>query len=131
MQTASLHSGARRGSARLLTLAAVARVASGCGKSGPERIPVFPTEGKVIWKGQPAPGALVVLHPKGTLDARAFPHSYYGSGGTLETYSFHNGGANIAFGDGRVQFMAEAIGIRDFARLVTRDGSEVTSGEVQ
>lgn len=73
MQIDSFPGRARRRSARLLTLAAVALVAYGCGKSGPERIPVYPTEGKIIWNGQPVPGALVVLHPKGTLDARAFP----------------------------------------------------------
>lgn len=51
---------------RLPTLAAtfaLLALVSGCGESGPERVPVFPTEGKVIWNGQPVPGALVVLHP--------------------------------------------------------------------
>jgi prepilin-type processing-associated H-X9-DG protein len=59
-----------------------------------------------------------------------FPHSYYGSEGTAETYSFHNGGANFSFGDGSVRFLAENIDIREFAKLVTRDGSEVIRGEV-
>ncbi len=60
-----------------------------------------------------------------------FPHSYYGSEGTAETFSFHNGGATIAFGDGSARFVADAIGIREFARLVTRHGNEVTTGEGQ
>jgi len=60
-----------------------------------------------------------------------FPHSYYGSEGTGETYSFHNGGATVAFGDGSARFLADSIGIREFARLVTRDGQEITTGEAQ
>lgn len=53
----------RRGLARFAALAAVAIFTLGCGDSGPERVPVFPAKGKVIWNGQPVPGALVVLHP--------------------------------------------------------------------
>jgi hypothetical protein len=36
----------------------------GCGKSGPERVPVFPVEGTVTLEGKPMPGAIIVLHPK-------------------------------------------------------------------
>jgi prepilin-type N-terminal cleavage/methylation domain-containing protein/prepilin-type processing-associated H-X9-DG protein len=57
-----------------------------------------------------------------------FPHSYYGSEGTAEAYAFHPGGANFSFGDGSVRFLHQSIGIREFARLVTRDGGEVTEG---
>jgi prepilin-type N-terminal cleavage/methylation domain-containing protein/prepilin-type processing-associated H-X9-DG protein len=60
-----------------------------------------------------------------------FPHSYYGSEGTGETYSFHSGGAVVSFGDGSVRFLNETIDIREFAKLVTRDGKEVTKGEAQ
>jgi prepilin-type processing-associated H-X9-DG protein len=42
-----------------------------------------------------------------------------------EVYSFHPGGANILFADGSVHFLRESLGIRIFARLVTRAGGEV------
>jgi prepilin-type N-terminal cleavage/methylation domain-containing protein/prepilin-type processing-associated H-X9-DG protein len=42
-----------------------------------------------------------------------------------EVYSFHSGGANVAFADGSVQFLSASIPIRTFAALVTRDGGEV------
>jgi len=46
-----------------------------------------------------------------------------------EVYSFHPGGANAAFADGSVRFLSADIGIRVFARLVTRAGGEVVSGD--
>ena len=56
-----------------------------------------------------------------------FPHPYYGTEGTAEAYAFHNGGANFAFGDGSVRLLSDEIHIREFARLVTRAGGEVTA----
>jgi len=56
-----------------------------------------------------------------------FPHPYYGSEGSGEAYAFHPGGANFAFGDGSVRLLNQNINIRDFARLVTRDGGENVS----
>ncbi len=56
-----------------------------------------------------------------------FPHPYYGSEGSGEAYAFHPGGANFAFGDGSVRLLSQNIGIRDFARLVTRDGGETVT----
>ena len=53
-----------------------------------------------------------------------FPHPYYGSEGTAEAYAFHPGGAHFALGDGSVRFLAQTIGIREFARLVARAGGE-------
>jgi prepilin-type N-terminal cleavage/methylation domain-containing protein/prepilin-type processing-associated H-X9-DG protein len=44
-----------------------------------------------------------------------------------EVYSFHTGGANVVFADGSVHFLRADIGIRVFAKLVTRDGGEVVS----
>ena len=44
-----------------------------------------------------------------------------------EVYSFHSGGANAAFADGSVRFLAADIDIRVFAALVTRAGGEVVS----
>jgi prepilin-type N-terminal cleavage/methylation domain-containing protein/prepilin-type processing-associated H-X9-DG protein len=56
-----------------------------------------------------------------------FPHPYYGSEGSGEAYAFHPGGANFAFGDGSVRLLSQNISIREFARLVTRDGGEAVS----
>jgi prepilin-type processing-associated H-X9-DG protein len=59
----------------------------------------------------------------------AYPHAYYGAGGTSEVFAFHLGVANVAFADGSVRTIDEEIEMRAFARLVTRAGGEaVTSG---
>jgi prepilin-type N-terminal cleavage/methylation domain-containing protein/prepilin-type processing-associated H-X9-DG protein len=55
-----------------------------------------------------------------------FPHPYYGSEGTAEAYSFHSGGANFVFGDGSVKLISADIHVREFAKLVTRAGAELT-----
>jgi prepilin-type processing-associated H-X9-DG protein/prepilin-type N-terminal cleavage/methylation domain-containing protein len=47
----------------------------------------------------------------------------------FEVYSFHNGGANILFADGSVRFLKEKMDIRVYARLLTRAGGEVVSGD--
>ncbi len=57
----------------------------------------------------------------------SFPHPYYGTEGTAEAYSFHAGGAHFAFGDASVHFIGDDIDIREFAKLVTRAGSEQIS----
>jgi prepilin-type N-terminal cleavage/methylation domain-containing protein/prepilin-type processing-associated H-X9-DG protein len=44
-----------------------------------------------------------------------------------EVYSFHPDGANVGFADGSVRFLSADLGIRAFARLVTRAGGEVVS----
>jgi prepilin-type processing-associated H-X9-DG protein len=49
----------------------------------------------------------------------------YGTDGTGATFAFHPGGANLLMGDGSVQFTADTINIRVYARLVTRKGAEV------
>jgi prepilin-type N-terminal cleavage/methylation domain-containing protein/prepilin-type processing-associated H-X9-DG protein len=46
-----------------------------------------------------------------------------------EVYSFHTGGANVAFADGSVRFLKADINIRIFAGLVTRAGGEVASSD--
>jgi prepilin-type N-terminal cleavage/methylation domain-containing protein/prepilin-type processing-associated H-X9-DG protein len=56
-----------------------------------------------------------------------FPHPYYVSVGTSEPYSFHSGGANFCMGDGSVRWLNADIHIREFARLVTRNGNELTT----
>jgi prepilin-type N-terminal cleavage/methylation domain-containing protein/prepilin-type processing-associated H-X9-DG protein len=56
----------------------------------------------------------------------AVPHPYYVSVGTSEPYAFHPGGANFCMGDGSVRWLNEDISMREFARLITRAGGEVT-----
>jgi prepilin-type N-terminal cleavage/methylation domain-containing protein len=58
--------------------------------------------------------------------ASGYPHPYYNTFGTGEPYAFHAGINNHAFGDGSVRSISEDIDIRDYARLVTREGGELT-----
>ena len=44
---------------------------AGCGSGGPERVPVVKVETKVLFEGQPLPGAFVVLHPKANVNPKA------------------------------------------------------------
>jgi prepilin-type N-terminal cleavage/methylation domain-containing protein len=57
--------------------------------------------------------------------ASGYPHPYYNTFGTGEPYAFHPGIANHVFGDGSVRSISEEIDIREYARLVTRDGGEI------
>jgi prepilin-type processing-associated H-X9-DG protein len=41
--------------------------------------------------------------------------------------SIHPSGANFCMGDGAVRWINDNIDIREFARLVTRNGAELTS----
>jgi len=78
--------------------------------------------------GATLPGPCAINCTNGQDVGTAFPHPYYGTEGTAEAYGFHPGGANFALGDGSVRFISQNIGIRDFVRLVTRAGGEVTGG---
>jgi prepilin-type processing-associated H-X9-DG protein len=44
----------------------------------------------------------------------------YGSEGTSEAFSFHQGGAQFVFGDGAVHFIRDNVDIRVFTALITR-----------
>ena len=57
------------------------------------------------------------------------PHPYYVSIGTSEPFSFHAGGANFCMGDGSVKWINDEIDIREFVRLVTRNGAELTQDQ--
>jgi prepilin-type N-terminal cleavage/methylation domain-containing protein/prepilin-type processing-associated H-X9-DG protein len=46
-----------------------------------------------------------------------------------EVYSFHPAGANALFADGSVRLLRAGLDIRVLARLITRDGGEVVSGD--
>ena len=45
-----------------------------------------------------------------------------------DIYSFHSGGANVAFADGHVVFMNDSLDINVLVSLVTRGGGEVVDG---
>lgn len=49
----------------------------------------------------------------------------YGTDGTGAVYSFHAGGAHVAFGDASVRFLNEKIDIAVLASLVTRNQNEL------
>ena len=59
----------------------------------------------------------------------AYPDPYYGTDGFGEFYSFHTGGMNALLVDGSVHFIGQGIDIRNFARLITRNGGEVIQAE--
>ena len=61
--------------------------------------------------------------------ASGYPHPYLSTFGTGEPYAFHAGVNNHTFGDGSVRSISEDIDIREYARLVTRDGGEVLQGQ--
>jgi prepilin-type N-terminal cleavage/methylation domain-containing protein/prepilin-type processing-associated H-X9-DG protein len=79
------------------------------------------------YDGKSFPGPCAVNCTNGEDFGLAFPNAYYGSDGSSETYAFHPAGANFAFGDGSVRLLSDSITIRDFARLVTRDGGETVN----
>jgi prepilin-type N-terminal cleavage/methylation domain-containing protein len=58
-----------------------------------------------------------------------YPHPYYNTFGTGEPYAFHPGINNHAFGDGSVRAINADIDIREYARLVSREGGEITSNK--
>jgi type II secretory pathway pseudopilin PulG len=58
-----------------------------------------------------------------------YPHPYHVTFGTSQPYAFHPGLANHAFGDGSVRPIGDEIDIRVYARLVTRQGGELTGAE--
>ncbi|MFM8253185.1 MAG: DUF1559 domain-containing protein [Planctomycetota bacterium] len=77
--------------------------------------------------GATLPGPCPMNCTNGEDVGTAFPHPYYGTEGTAEAYAFHPGGGNFALGDASVRFIASTITIRDFARLITREGAEVVT----
>lgn len=46
-----------------------------------------------------------------------------------EIYSFHNGGANFAMGDGSVHFIAEDLDLEAFTSLFTRNAEDIVKGD--
>ena len=44
-----------------------------------------------------------------------------------DIYSFHTGGANVAFADGSVRFLRDTITIAQLAAMVTKGGGEINA----
>src|SRR5437868_5195641 len=79
-------------------LAALAIATIGCGASkDPNELAVFPTTGKITFKGQSPNGAIVALHPKGDIKQPdgnlVVPHAQVQADGTytLSSYSANDG----------------------------------------
>jgi hypothetical protein len=68
-------------------------------------------------------GGIFVTEP--ILQPGPVPHPDYVSIGSSEPYSFHLGGANFCMGDESVRWLNDSIDIREFARLVKRNGAEL------
>ncbi len=89
----------RRSRIATYLLTASLLVAIGCGKTqDPNRLPVFPTAGKVTFQGKPASGALVVLHPKVETpeNQSVRPRAYVKEDGSFELSSYEsNDGAPL------------------------------------
>jgi prepilin-type processing-associated H-X9-DG protein len=78
--------------------------------------------------GTTLPGPCAINCTNGEDIQGQYPHPYYGVDGSGQVYGFHSGGVNALFADGSVHFINQAINIRVFAQLVTRNGGEVISG---
>jgi prepilin-type N-terminal cleavage/methylation domain-containing protein/prepilin-type processing-associated H-X9-DG protein len=67
----------------------------------------------------------------GTPDAAAVVSnvSWGGIGAAITATSNHPGGVNVAFGDGSVKFLKDAINLQTWWALGTRDGREVISAD--
>jgi prepilin-type processing-associated H-X9-DG protein/prepilin-type N-terminal cleavage/methylation domain-containing protein len=77
--------------------------------------------------GTTFPGPCAINCANGDM-VTVYPSPFYGVEGTGAVYSFHAGGANIAFADGSVRFIQQGIDIKTLAALVTRAGGEAISG---
>ncbi len=78
------------------------------------------------YDGATLPGPCAVNCTNGEdVGSTVFPHPYYGSEGTGETFAFHPGGANVVLGDGSVRLISATTNIREYAKLVTRAEREV------
>jgi prepilin-type processing-associated H-X9-DG protein len=78
--------------------------------------------------GSVFPGPCAVNCTNGEI-SNTYPHPYYGTNGSSAVYSFHTAGANTVFADGSVHFVKQSITIKEFAKLVTRQGGEVTTSD--
>lgn len=76
-----------------ILFAAGAVTLAGCGgEGGIDQVTVVPVTTKVLFDGQPLPGAFVVLHPKSGVDAKAIkPHGYVDQEGNFKATTYKAG----------------------------------------
>jgi hypothetical protein len=65
----------------------LALLAAGCSKAPPERVPVFPVQGTITFKGQPIVGGVVALHPKNDAQSQGAPLTPHGNVGPDGTFA--------------------------------------------
>jgi hypothetical protein len=75
----------------LTFLTALLPLAAGCSDASHERAATFPVEGIVLFKGQPIPGAFVVLHPRSALPNVPTPRASVSSDGALKVSTYYGG----------------------------------------
>lgn len=83
----------RRRLAGLPIIALVALVGCGGGKPHPNRVAVCPASGKVVLEGRPAAGALLVFHPRATIELPVLPRATVAPDGlySVDTYEHADG----------------------------------------
>src|SRR5688500_1841346 len=63
-----------------------------CGEAEPDRVTVYPAAGKITFKGQPTPGAVVTLHPKDAAsEGVPSPRASVDKDGTFKLSTFNGG----------------------------------------
>lgn len=93
--------------------------AGGCGgKSGPERVAVYPVDGTVTFKGQPMPGAFIVFHPKTPQPNAPSPRAEINKDGVLKVSTYDGG-------DGAPE--GEYVVTIEWRKLV-KNGADVVAG---
>jgi hypothetical protein len=63
----------------------------GCGKAEPNRVAVFPVNGKITFQRQPTVGATVLLHPQTPLEKVPAPRASVAPDGTFRISTFNTG----------------------------------------
>ena len=67
--------------------------------------------------------------PGGVAASRVLPECAPEGSSFINASSYHPGGSNFAFGDGSVRFIKDAIDMRIYESLGTRNGGEVVSSD--